>query len=153
MPYKDPIKRKEAGKVYLKRYYWKNRERLLAQNKTYRLEEKHRLKYMRNNRMQTQKIEVLTYYGNGKCACVRCGFDDLRALSADHIEGGGCQHLKKIGRRNLYVWLKENHYPEGFQTLCMNCQWIKKSENGEQGYRLHKNEKDFASLPGLKSLL
>ena len=136
MPYKDPIKRKEAGKVYLKRYYWKNRQRLLEQNKMYRLTEKHRLKYMRKEREQALKIKVLTHYGNGKCACVRCGFDDLRALSIDHIEGGGCQHLKQLNRRNLYTWLLGEHYPKGYQTLCFNCQWIKRSENGEQGYRL-----------------
>ncbi len=25
-------------------------------------------------------------------------------------------------------------YPEGFQTLCMNCQFIKRFENGEGCY-------------------
>ena len=74
------------------------------------------------------KVEVLTVYGNGKCACVQCGFSDLRALSIDHINGKGRQHAESIrrsGTSTLYFWLKKNNYPLGYQTLCMNCQFIK----------------------------
>lgn len=81
------------------------------------------------------KIEVLTYYGNGRCACVRCGFKDIRALSVDHIEGGG--NRERVGRlkntRTFYRGLQQEDYPDGYQTLCMNCQWIKRFENGEHG--------------------
>ena len=30
---------------------------------------------------------ALLHYGEGKIACVRCGFSDIRALSIDHING------------------------------------------------------------------
>lgn len=74
-----------------------------------------------------QKIKALTHYGNGKCACVRCGFDDIRALSIDHINDDGNIQRKVV--KNIYVWLRKNDYPEGYQTLCMNCQFIKRAEN------------------------
>lgn len=72
------------------------------------------------------KIKVLTHYGHGKCTCIICGFDDIRALSIDHIQGGGNEHRRKLTYSNIYKWLVENDYPEGFQTLCMNCQFIKR---------------------------
>lgn len=85
-------------------------------------QEKQRIK--RLNLKQT----VLTHYGNGKCACVNCGFDDIRALSIDHINNDGAKQ-RKSGVLRIYNWLVENNYPEGYQTLCMNCQWIKKYNN------------------------
>ncbi len=81
-----------------------------------------------------RKIKVLTHYGNGKCACVRCGFDNVWALSIDHIEGRGEQdrhHLGRQGGHPFYKWLMDNGYPKGYQTLCMNCQFIKRVENRE----------------------
>jgi len=64
--------------------------------------------------------------------CARCGCTDIRVLTIDHIEGGGCVHrrtvLKRSGGTQFYVWLKRNGYPSGFQVLCMNCNWIKRLE-------------------------
>ena len=79
------------------------------------------------------KEEVLTHYGNGKLACIKCGFDDIKALSIDHINGRGEIDRKNINRRGgmLYFWLRKNNYPEGFQTLCMNCQFVKRITNKE----------------------
>ena len=83
---------------------------------------------------QLLKQEVLTHYGDGKCACVRCGFDDVRALSIDHIDGGGNRdRASRFKGRMFYRWLQQENYPEGYQSLCMNCQFIKSCENGERG--------------------
>ena len=71
------------------------------------------------------KRDTLIHYGNGKLACVKCGFEDIRALSIDHINGGGAAHKRYINNINLYRWLKKQGYPMGYQTLCMNCQFIK----------------------------
>jgi len=75
-----------------------------------------------------QKVDVLTYYGNGYCKCVRCGFTDIRALCIDHIYGGGRQHIASIQKMGstFYHWLIQNNYPNGFQTLCVNCNMIKR---------------------------
>ena len=82
------------------------------------------------------KIECLTHYGNGKLACIRCGYDDIRALSIDHIDGNGAEHRRDLAQRGktgktLYKWLKDKGYPKGYQTLCMNCQYIKRAETNE----------------------
>lgn len=73
------------------------------------------------------KSSILAHYGNGKLACVKCGFSDIRALSIDHIDGKGVEHRKSLRRGGVpfYKWLVDNGYPEGYQTLCMNCQFIK----------------------------
>ncbi len=78
------------------------------------------------------KTEVLTHYGKGKLACVVCGFDDIRALTIDHIDGSGGQRRKieDTGVR-FYKWLKGHNYPLGYQTLCFNHNQIKKDENNE----------------------
>lgn len=79
----------------------------------------------------TLKKDILTHYGNGQCKCIRCGFEDLRALTIDHVSGNGTKHRRSIRTGNFYSWLKYNNYPSGFQTLCGNCQLIKKDENRE----------------------
>ncbi len=64
---------------------------------------------------------VLDYYGN-KCAC--CGEDRIEFLAIDHIEGGGSKHRKELGNKGgtaFYVWLVKNNFPEGYRTLCHNC--------------------------------
>lgn len=77
------------------------------------------------------KNDVLSHYG---MTCKVCGFDDPRALQIDHIDGGGnAQRIKAGGSIrfsgwNFYQWLKNNGFPEGFQTLCANHNMIKHSE-------------------------
>lgn len=84
---------------------------------------------------QLLKQDVLTHYGGGKCACIRCDFNDIRALSIDHIGGGGnrVRARRFKGTGTFYRWLQQENYPEGYQTLCMNCQFIKSYEKGERG--------------------
>ena len=84
------------------------------------------------------KIAVLTHYGNGKLACVKCGFTDIRALSVDHIDGKGYKEwtLRRYDSNRNYSSLRKRNYPTGYQTLCMNCQFIKREEKQEYGNRL-----------------
>lgn len=73
------------------------------------------------------KTEVLTHYGKGRLACVMCGESRLACLSIDHIKGGGHKHRSKLGKEGykFYTWLKKEDFPKGYQTLCMNCQFVK----------------------------
>ena len=91
-----------------------------------------------------RKKIVLTYYGQGKLACIVCGFDNSDALSIDHINGGGHQHAKGRIPREIYAWLIKNDFPVGFRTLCMNCQWIAKARmkltRKKKNARLHRFE-------------
>jgi len=97
------------------------------------------------------KIEVLTHYGNGKLVCVQCGFNDIRALSIDHINGDGAIQKRLYHRNHIHRWLKLNNFPLGYQTLCMNCQWIKRDENGEYRYKQFTNYSPRIS--GLQSII
>ncbi len=76
------------------------------------------------------KAEVYSHYG---MSCRSCGFSDPRALSIDHINGGGGEHCRQIGGsgKTFYRWLRNNSFPDDFQVLCMNCQWIKRHTNNE----------------------
>ncbi len=88
------------------------------------------------------KLFVLVHYSGDppKCAC--CGESHFEFLTIDHINGGGNQHMKslrKIGT-NLYRWLVNNDFPEGYQVLCWNC-------NCSKGIGLrHKNQKRFCPV-------
>uniref|UniRef100_A0A6M3LCR8 Putative HNH endonuclease n=1 Tax=viral metagenome TaxID=1070528 RepID=A0A6M3LCR8_9ZZZZ len=83
------------------------------------------------------KKRVLTYYGGGIMCCVKCQENDLRCLTLDHINGQGNAHRRLLNikdSKQMYRWLEKNNYPEGYQTLCMNCQFKKEfSENGYGG--------------------
>lgn len=72
------------------------------------------------------KLATFDTYGGLKCAC--CGETRIEFLSIDHIAGGGNKHRREItgtcGTR-FYGWLKKNNYPEGYQVLCMNCNFAK----------------------------
>jgi hypothetical protein len=144
---------RESHREHLKEYdeihnaiYWElNKERDKPKRVAYRLAHKERIQNQivewhkthkeavsRINREHWQRVkfQVLSHYANGTPKCTRCGFVDIRALSLDHIAGGGNQHRKQIGS-GWYRKLRKASYPEGYQVLCMNCQWIKRVENKE----------------------
>ena len=72
------------------------------------------------------KKEVFEHYGK-KCAC--CGESIQEFLTIDHINGGGTKHRKQMGEK-ITTWLYKNNFPEGFQTLCFNCNWGKHINGG-----------------------
>jgi hypothetical protein len=77
-------------------------------------------------RVRLQMIEDL----GGKC--VRCGFDDWRALQVDHIHGGGRKDPHYGGSRYAYAkHVRANR--DKYQLLCANCNWIKRYETAEHG--------------------
>lgn len=104
--------------VALKSYH-KHREERLKQNK---------------ERDKERKDIVFTYYGGYVCAC--CGEDEETFLTIDHIENDGAAHRKAISGQNrqsgqrLYRWIVKNGFPEGFQVLCMNCNFGKHQNGG-----------------------
>jgi hypothetical protein len=110
----------ERERAYQRQWYARTCKRRLAIKKT----QKQRL-----------KAEVLQHY-SPTLTCQQCGFSDIRALSIDHIHGGGNEHRRRVSTKSgfrFYLWLKKHHFPSGFQVLCMNCQFIKAHE--QQEYR------------------
>jgi hypothetical protein len=108
--------------------------------KTYRQSHKEQQRVHNTNTDRRLKEDVIGYYSKGtmKCTNLTCevpnGARDIRALTIDHINGGGNKHRKQVGTNGglaFYYWLKRNNYPEGFQVLCCNCQAIKRIANRE----------------------
>lgn len=99
------------------------------------------MKRDRDNSRRKLKIEVMTYYGNDKCACVICGESRLACLSIDHINGGGFEQRQALGisGSSFHYWLKKQGFPDGYQTLCMNDQFIKREEKNENAHGRHPN--------------
>lgn len=99
----------------------------------------------RKKAFQKLKLAVMSYYSRGTPKCTMCGYTDTRALSIDHVDGGGREHLRTVvgGDNHFYRWLKHNGFPKGFQVLCMNCQWIKRHMYNEHNQWKYKKEKEL----------
>ena len=122
---------------YLRAYYEKNRDRLLADGKVrgakWRVENR---QYKRDRARQVcaeRKAKIVELLcGN----CIRCGFGDIRALQIDHINGCHLSRRDRIksgeqGERLYTRLLKRGIDFTRYQLLCANCNWIKRVENGE----------------------
>lgn len=70
--------------------------------------------------------KAFDHYGR-KCVC--CGESQEEFLVIDHVNNDGAQHRKRVGN-NIYRWLRDNSYPQGFQILCQNCNWGRYVNNG-----------------------
>ena len=120
-------------KQYDKEYYQENRDRILKQHR----ERRDRNILYAKKYQEKLKFTVLTEYSEGDYPkCVICGEERMGCLSIDHINNDGAEHRREIGYSSggqLYRWLKRNNFPSGFQTLCMNCQWVKNKENDKIG--------------------
>ena len=122
---------------YNKEAYEDNKEIIKASRRKYRRENKAKIHaqqrdwYIKRKPVRDRlKVETLTHYGNGKLACVKCGFDDIRGLTLDHVQPIG-QQTKRVVGLNFYRILQLLNYPTGYQTLCANCQLIKMFEGNE----------------------
>ena len=133
---------------YQRLYYLKNREVLLKRHKIYRefskdktrerMKKYNAIPEIRERRIirskkyrDSMRLKIFNILGH---KCVRCGFDDKRALQFDHIEGGGTKERKNFnGGCELMRFYSDN--PEltkqRLQVLCANCNWIKKHDNKE----------------------
>lgn len=105
--------------------------------------EKHRTKRIRKVKEYHNILrnEIFNKYGNS-CAC--CGESRREFLCIDHINGGGNKHRKSIGNQlgiGFYRWLRNNNWPQGFRTLCHNCNMAL----GFSGYCPHDRERNHNS--------
>ena len=93
----------------------------------YRDTHREKLREAGRARRRKAKQEVLDHYGS---ECAVCGFSDPRALQIDHIANNGADERRSLGGQQFsgwrfYVWLKKSNWPDGYQTLCANCNNIK----------------------------
>ena len=81
---------------------------------------------------QKIKLETVSHY-SPTVSCVSCGETDMRVLTIDHIHNDGAKDrvIRGLGI-SFYASLKKDSYPEGYQVLCMNCNWLKRDEERNQ---------------------
>lgn len=78
-------------------------------------------------RARAIKEQVFAHYGR-TCAC--CGESEPGFLTIDHVNGCGREVRKEHGLGStFYRWLRKSRFPEGFQTLCYNCN-MGRAKNG-----------------------
>lgn len=84
----------------------------------------------RVRRIERKKL-ILAHYG-GKCK--ECGEDHWAKLAIDHLNNDGNKHRKEIKKHGstFYEWLVNNNFPEEFQILCHNCNWLKYYELSDE---------------------
>jgi len=129
----------EYKKTYEKEYRIKNKQKISNQMKIWRLNNKEHLKKTKKNARVELKRLIIDKYSNGTGCCVKCGFNDSRALQIDHINNDGAEERKKLfGSRldagiRFYYYLKRNNFPDGYQVLCANCNIIKLREHLQNG--------------------
>ena len=75
--------------------------------------------------------------------CVRCGFDDRRALQIDHVRGSGrkdyAYNSGRWGGGMSYYYRVLKDETGKYQLLCANCNQIKRLEEKEAlGMRQHE---------------
>ena len=114
-------KTKEESRAYQKAWHLANKEKRNAQERAsyYKHREKRIAKFKAYQ--LNLRFEAFKAYGN-KCSC--CGESNKAFLCIDHVNGNGNTHRKNSGihsGNSTYSWLKKNGYPDGFQTLCFNC--------------------------------
>lgn len=90
------------------------------------------------------KNAVFAAYGGFICAC--CGETEKKFLTLDHINNDGSAFRMKIaGKRTAsgfttYAWLVRNGFPEGYQVLCMNCNYGKQMNKGVCPHKTRCND-------------
>lgn len=119
---------------YTKQWYAINPE----YNSQYYQEHKPQIREHVKKYRQRIKYEVLNHYsllnlGYPVCGC--CGETNLAKLNIDHIQGNGRAHRRQLGistNTQFYLWLKNQGYPFGYQTLCGSCNLKKEIWDSER---------------------
>lgn len=83
------------------------------------------------------RLQVFNHYSDNDIKCACCGERNLLFLTLDHINNDGARHRSELyGKRvrsngsKILTWVIKNNYPDGFQVLCMNCNWGKHRNKG-----------------------
>lgn len=130
-------------KQYQKEYRESHKEYFMEYQRKYRLNGKGLYSYSHYERASKKYRElrssVFAILGN---KCSMCGFDDVRALQVDHINGNGGKERKSNNgvtgtyKKIVSLGLKAK---KNYQILCANCNWIKRVENKENDTKFRKD--------------
>lgn len=122
----------DERRAYERKYYREHKSEARKSKRKYVLSvrEKYLSQQAQYNRNRRQMLKDRIYSILGD-ECARCGFNDRRALQFDHVNGGGNLDRKRYKSNDQFMRHIIELNGEGFQVLCANCNWIKKSENDE----------------------
>jgi hypothetical protein len=116
---------KEAYKGYRDKWAAENKEQLAEAKKKYRVENRDKINQRMRNRKRKMKDKIIEIKKNSKC--IRCGFDDARALQFHHINPS--DKLFAIGNRYMaYTWDIIQKEIDKCEILCANCHSIEHYE-------------------------
>lgn len=73
-------------------------------------------------RYHANRRSVIEHYG-GKCRW--CGIDKYEFLTLDHKNNDGALQRKTIKTAALPLWIITNDFPDSFEVLCWNCNYLK----------------------------
>jgi hypothetical protein len=109
------------NKEYEKAYYLKHKERYAARA----AKPEQVAKRVARSKRERQMLKAMIFLKYGP-RCTWCGFDDVRALQIDHVNGGGYKELKKYKGPSLSYLKRVLADTDGnYQILCANCNTIK----------------------------
>lgn len=98
-----------------------------AYNRQYNLDNNERIRAQRKARRLQDKLDCFAAYG-GVCYC--CGEDHLGFLTLEHLNDDGGEWRRGVLGRNYgaggdkgYRWLRDHGYPQdlGLAVACFNC--------------------------------
>lgn len=129
--YRDSHKQQEKERS--QKYQRTHPEQTRIRDRKYRETHREQVRQAERKADFRRRLMVLRHYAVNpsvpSCAC--CGETEIGFLSIDHIKGNGNKHRQSIGGyHSFYSWMVAKHFPEGFQILCMNCNWGKRIMNG-----------------------
>jgi hypothetical protein len=130
---------KSCEKSSSRNYYRENKDSLRAKIEAWR--KINREQFLATNKSYNEKLRftALQHYSHGEFKCACCGESMYEFLTIDHINNDGAKMNKKFsGHKHICSWLKRNNYPEGFQVLCINCNFAK----GKYGKCPHQRNAD-----------
>lgn len=112
-----------------RRWYWANHDRAKALKRDamrrMRASDPQRARNIGRRARAKQRDRLLALYGT---VCAICGFSDRRALTLDHIQRNGNAERAQFGERRVYAKALAEFRPDLYRTLCMNCQFVTRSE-------------------------
>lgn len=83
-------------------------------------------KVLAKMRDQELRIRVLEAYSHGRMECAQCGETRVGCLDIDHVNNDGADSRKQSkSSYNLFRKLERGGWPDGYQVLCRNCNWLK----------------------------
>lgn len=132
---KNRDKVKAADKAYRER----NKETRSEQQRKWRSQQSHDTLYntqlASNQRLEVRRLSLrIAIFRCFESQCFLCGFNDIRALQIDHVNGGGTKERKTTNTitylRNILASIESCQ--KDYVVLCANCHQIKHSSRAFQ---------------------